>query len=246
VWACVHTGSRNIGKKIGDYFSKLALEMNEKWYSEGRDSLIPFLPVHSEEGQAYLCWLDFALRFAFMSRQLILEETKNCLKYEFPNVKFTTKEIVEDTVNGMINIHHNYTTQEHIWGKDLWIHRKGAILARNNTGIIPGSMGSPTYITKALNNPQSLYSSSHGAGRKMGRRAFCRKMKNSYAQIEKSLEGVVHSEFGEFERGKDKGLKDVSESPKAYKDIKVVMERQKELVEIIVEMGEKPLICLKG
>ena len=89
-----------------------------------------------------------------------------------------------------------------------------------------------------------MMSCSHGAGRKMGRMAFCRKMKHSLDQIEKSLEGVVHSEFGVLGRGKDKGMIDVSESPAAYKDIDSVMANQADLVDIVVKL--KPLICLKG
>jgi len=244
IYMMVHSGSRNLGKRIGDYFCKTAYELNAKWYSEKRDLEIPFLPVDTEEGQAYLAFLDFALKFAFMNRRVMMEEAKGCLVYEFPSVKFITEEITDEVVDGVINIHHNYATQEHIYGQDLWVHRKGAISARNNIGIIPGSMGSSSYITKGLNNHRSLFSSSHGAGRKEGRRQFSRKMQHSYAQIEESLKDVVHSDFGEFQYGKDKGLKDVSECPDAYKNIELVMEAQKDLVEVLFKL--KPLICLKG
>ena len=87
-------------------------------------------------------------------------------------------------------------------------------------------------------------SCSHGAGRKMGRMAFSRKMEHSYDQIEESLKGVVHSGFSEFDRGKMKGKKDVSEAPAAYKDIDDVMANQDDLVKSLVKL--KPLVCLKG
>jgi tRNA-splicing ligase RtcB len=130
-------------------------------------------------------------------------------------------------------------------GKNYWVHRKGATRAfENMTGIIPGSMGTHSYIVKGKGNKVSLMSCSHGAGRKMGRREFCRKMKYSHAQIEASLKGVVHSDFGKFDRGKDKGLLDVSEAPGAYKDIDEVINNELDLIDPIVKLS--PIICLKG
>jgi len=89
-----------------------------------------------------------------------------------------------------------------------------------------------------------MSSCSHGAGRKMSRIAFCRKMKYSHAQIEESLKNVVHSEFGEYNRGKDKGLLDCSEAPGAYKDIDEVIGNELDLITPIVKL--KPLLSLKG
>ena len=244
VYLMVHSGSRNIGLKIGDYFSKVALEMNQKWHSEGRELEIPFLPVETEEGQSYLAWLSFALDFALLNRQLMLQEAMKCISNEFPEVKITTWEIVTKTVDGILNINHNYTSLEQVYNQNLWVHRKGAVLCRNNYGIVPGSMQTKSFITKSLNNPKSIYSCSHGSGRKMSRTAFNIKMKNSHAQIEKSLEGIVHSKFQKNTRGKAKGLLDVSEIGEAYKDVESVMENQKDLVEKVVEL--KPMISLKG
>jgi len=239
----IHSGSRHIGYKTGDYFNTLAQRLNEKWHSQCSD--IPFLPVDTEEGQAYLVWLDFSLRFAYLNRKIMMDEVKNCLRHEFPEIQFNTEEVIGDTVDGTINVHHNFCQQEHHFGKDWWVFRKGATMARaNQTGIIPGSMDTSSYITNGLNNAKSLNSSSHGSGRKIGRMAFNRKMKNSYAQIEKSLEGVVHSEFKKVGRGKNKDLLDVSECGFAYKNIESVMEAQRDLVEIKFKL--KPLVCLKG
>jgi len=145
----------------------------------------------------------------------------------------------------VINIHHNYTSLENHHGYNVWVHRKGATKATDKTiGIIPGSMGTASYITKGKGNHLSLQSSSHGAGRLMGRREFSRQMKDRHEEIDKSLEGVIHSKFGAFDYGKDKGLKDVSEAPTAYKSIDDVMDNQKDLVDILVKLT--PKISIKG
>ena len=245
IWVMVHSGSRNMGKKTGDYFNGMALDLNKKWYSECRDTEIPFLPADSEVGRAYLAWMDYALRFAFLNRMVMLEEVKKNISYEFYDVKWITHEVVDDSVDDVINIHHNFASLENHFGKNYWTHRKGATMARNGlTGIIPGSMGTSSYIVKGLGNKQSMQSCSHGAGRRMGRMAFCREMEGRYDEIESSLKGVVHSEFSEISRGKNKGKKDVSESPGAYKDIEDVMSNQTDLVKPIVKLT--PMICLKG
>jgi len=244
IWIMIHSGSRNMGKRIGDYFNNLAADRNAMWLSDALG--IPFLPTDSEEGDAYLAWMDFALRFAFLNRQVMIESVKECFERIFPTIKYITREVVEDVVNkDTINIHHNFAAIENHHGKNVWVHRKGATKAFSGmTGIIPGSMGTNSYIVRGLGNHLSLMSCSHGAGRKMGRREFARKMKNSFAQIEKSLDGVIHTEFGEFSYGKDKGMKDVSEAPAAYKDIDEVMANQTDLVEVIVKL--RPRISIKG
>jgi len=243
VWIMLHSGSRNIGKKVGDYFNEIATNLNKKWYSQGSD--IPFLPADTDEGKAYLAWMDLALRFAYMNRKVMFGEVKNTFEHEFPNVKFVTKQDFDDINDNMINIHHNFASLENHMGRNYWVHRKGATVARTGTtGIIPGSMGTSSYIVKGLGNIHSLSSCSHGAGRKTGRMEFSRKMEHSYAQIEESLKGIVHSEFGEFSHGKMKGKKDVSEAPGAYKNIEDVMGNQEDLVDAVIYL--KPLICLKG
>jgi tRNA-splicing ligase RtcB len=243
VWIMLHSGSRNMGKKIGDFFNELATKRNAQWHSKGAE--IPFLPTDTPEGKYYLAWMDFALRFAFLNRQVMLDEVKRCMEHEFPRIEFVTEEIADDTVNGMINIHHNFASLENHFGKNVWIHRKGATMAREGqTGIIPGSMGTASYIVKGKGNIHSMMSCSHGAGRKMGRREFCRQMEEKFDEIEESLEGIVHSDFGKFEHGKDKGKLDVSEAPGAYKDIEDVINNELDLIDPIVKL--RPLVCLKG
>ena len=227
IWLMIHSGSRNIGKRICDFFNKIGEEQNSKWYSVDTGG-ISFLPTNSPEGKAYLQWLDFAMRFAFLNRSVMLEEMKKDVRAEFPNVKFEE----------IINIHHNYTVQESHFGKNVWVHRKGAILAREGvTGIIPGSQGTATYITMGLGNKNALDSSSHGAGRIMGRKAFNEKSNNEQAlkAIRDSMEGIVHTKFGNAtsKKGDNLHMLDVSEAPAAYKDIEQVMKSQADLVKPI-------------
>lgn len=238
IWIVIHSGSRNIGKKVGDYFNRLAQEQNEIWYSVDTKG-IPFLPVNTSEGKAYLKWMDFALRFAYLNRAVMMNEVKGCLQHEFPMSIDWEPEI---------NIHHNYAAIENHFGKNVWVHRKGATSAKlDETGIIPGSMGTATYITKGLGNEQSLMSCSHGAGRRMGRKAFNIEANTPemMAEIQKSMEGITHTKFGKEtnRKGKETGMLDVSEAPQAYKNIEDVMANQADLVKPIHKL--LPLINWK-
>jgi tRNA-splicing ligase RtcB len=240
IWIVIHSGSRNIGKKICDYFDKCAIEQNKIWFSLGKDvtekGFVPFLPVSSFLGQEYLRWMNLALQFALLNRTLMLKEVMKDLSYDIPSVCFETP----------INIHHNYASLENHFGKNYWVHRKGATLARNDTiGIVPGSMGTATYIVQGLGNELSLNSCSHGAGRKMGRKAFNveHSSPEALAKIEASMDGIIHAKFGTASRGRDKGMKDVSEAPAAYKDIDQVMLWQQDLVRPIAKL--RPIINWK-
>lgn len=224
VWIVIHSGSRNIGKKVGDYFNQLAKQQNENWFSVNTND-IPFLPTNTPEGKAYLDWMNFALRFAYLNRAVMMNEVKGSLQHEFPNVEFEPE----------INIHHNYAAIENHFGKNVWVHRKGATSAKQDEiGIIPGSMGTATYITKGLGNAQSLMSCSHGAGRRMGRKAFNIEANtpDMMEAIKRSMEGITHTKFGKEtnKKGKETGMLDVSEAPQAYKDIEDVMGNQVDLV----------------
>jgi len=227
IWLNLHSGSRNIGKRVCDYFNEIAIKTMKEWYSVDTFD-IPFLPVSSNEGKSYLVWLDFALRFAYLNRSVMLEEMKKALEHEFPNVQFGEQ----------INIHHNYAAQESHFGKNLWVHRKGAVCAREGvTGIIPGNMSVGSYIVEGLGNPKSLNSSSHGAGRVEGRKSFNQKMNTVEAidNIKKSMEGIVFGGFGKesTRKGKETGNLDVSESCFAYKNLDTVMSQQSDLVKIL-------------
>jgi tRNA-splicing ligase RtcB (3'-phosphate/5'-hydroxy nucleic acid ligase) len=136
--------------------------------------------------------------------------------------------------NNRINIHHNYAVWENHFGKNVIIHRKGATRAyENEKGIIPGSMGTASYIVGGLGNEISFKSCSHGAGRKMGRKQATREL--NLEEEQSKMAGII---------GKPRGQNDLDEAPGAYKDIDIVMKNQKELVKILVKL--KPLAVIKG
>jgi len=234
IWIMIHSGSRNLGLKIADHYNKLAIKLNEKWHSKVPIKWeLAFLPVDSEEGQAYIREMNYAVEFALANRKLMMErigeifrENTNCTFYS--EVEFDGKKI--------INIAHNYASLENHFGENVWVHRKGATLARKGTiGIIPGSQGTKSYIVKGLGNPESFMSCSHGAGRLMSRKKACNELD---LEAEKKMlddQGIIHS---------IRGKNDLDEAPSAYKDISVVMENQKDLVEVLVELS--PLAVIKG
>ncbi len=141
------------------------------------------------------------------------------------------KKLIE--IDTKINVHHNYSTIENHFGKNVLVTRKGAIRARvGDLGIIPGSMGSKSYIVRGKGNPDSFMSCSHGAGRRMSRTAA--KEKFTLEDVQTQTEGV--------ECRKDAGI--IDELPGSYKSIESVMKNQEDLVDIVVEM--KAILCIKG
>jgi tRNA-splicing ligase RtcB len=241
IWIMVHSGSRNIGFKICKTFDELAFDLNAKYFSKV-PSEIHFLPINSHTGEEYLNYMDFALKFAYLNRKVIIEYIKKDIEdiFNLGWINFTNE----------INIHHNYVSLENHFGENAWVHRKGATLASNKTiGIIPGSMGTNSYIVRGLGNPASYSSCSHGAGRVMGRKEFNRQYNTpeKLREIEDSLKDVKHTNFSKeksFKKNNQSVNLDVSESPQAYKNIEEVMNNQKDLVEILTTL--KPIISVKG
>lgn len=224
IWIMIHSGSRNLGKQVADYYNKLAVELNEKWHSSvPKEWELAFLPADSEEGQAYIKEMQYCVDFALANRKLMM--TKICDIFD---------EETQCDFWPIINIAHNYASLENHFGKNVWVHRKGATLAREGTvGIIPGSMGTSSYIVDGLGNEESFTSCSHGAGRKMGRKEAQRTLNLEHEQeIMKDILGAPRTQ------------EDLEEASGAYKDIKNVMESQKDLVEIRVDL--KPLGVIKG
>ncbi|KUK96363.1 MAG: Uncharacterized protein XE08_0773 [Parcubacteria bacterium 32_520] len=236
IWIMIHSGSRNLGKQVADYYNKLAVELNRKWFSDvPKEWELAFLPVDSEEGQIYIREMQYCIDFALANRKLmmdrIMEIFKNIIGSDFNNI--TSKEFNNVDI---INIAHNYAKIENHFGENVWVHRKGATLAtENTTGIIPGSQGTKSYIVKGKGNKESFMSCSHGAGRKMSRTQAIKEL-----DLEKEIKilddlGVIHG---------IRNKKDLDEAPSSYKDIDEVMENQKDLVEILVELT--PLAVIKG
>lgn len=228
IWIMIHSGSRNLGYKVANYYNKLAVELNEKWKSEvPKFWELAFLPIDSEEGQSYVKEMQYCIKFALANRSLMMRRTLMVLE------KIFGKHI---DCEPMINIAHNYASLEHHFGKNVWVHRKGATLAREGTiGIIPGSQGTKSYIVKGKGNKDSFESCSHGAGRKMSRSQARRTLD---LKTEKELlenQGIIHSIRSE---------KDLDEAPSSYKNIDVVINSQKDLIDILVELT--PLAVIKG
>ena len=235
IWIMIHSGSRNLGLQVAKHYNKLAVDLNKKWHS-----VIPkyfelaHLPVDSEEGRNYIREMNYCVEFALANRKLMMDRVCKVIALEHPHPTGILRE--EVTFRSMINIAHNYASLENHFGKDVWVHRKGATLAREGiTGIIPGSQGTKSYIVRGLGNKDSFNSCSHGAGRTMGRKQ---------AQRELSLEGEIKALEDKGVIHSIRNIKDLDEAPSAYKDIAVVMDNQKDLVEILVELT--PLGVIKG
>jgi tRNA-splicing ligase RtcB len=226
IWIMIHSGSRNLGFTVANHYNKLAQELNKKWFSSVPEKWeLAFLPLDSDEGKAYLREMNYCVDFALANRNLMMRIICDIFEKE------TNCECVEP-----INIAHNYATMENHFGHNVMVHRKGATLADKKTiGIIPGSQGSASYIVKGKGNSESFNSCSHGAGRKISRTKAINEL--DLEQEIKSLDdkGIIHG---------IRNKKDLDEAPGSYKDISVVMENQKDLVDIQVEL--KPLAVIKG
>lgn len=225
----VHTGSRGLGNKVARYHIEIAQVLNRRWHSAVPGDMA-FLPVGTQECQDYLRDMRYCMEFAECNRMAIAHEVIRVVRRAHPHLRAH-----EDVVQ-VANIHHNYAVQEHHYGKDVWIHRKGATLARKGViGIIPGDQGSPTFIVEGSGNRESFDSCAHGGGRVLGRKEAIR-IGDLEAEIAKlEAMGIIHSL-----RGKD----DLQEAPFAYKDISVVMAQQSDLVNIKTQLH--PMGVVKG
>jgi len=233
IWLMIHSGSRHLGNVIAKYYHKQAVELNTKWKSDLPTSDLAFFPADSEEGQLYINDMNFALAYARENRHRIMENVMAAFQAMYPQAEF------EDP----INIHHNFAAIEHHFGKNVWVHRKGATSARKDEiGIIPGSMGTPSFIVKGLGNIESFTSCSHGAGRILGRNEASKQL--TIEECDTAMGDVVYDRWSKVRRGNTKGLYDLGEAPLAYKDIQSVIDAQKDLVTPIVTL--RPLAVVKG
>jgi tRNA-splicing ligase RtcB len=232
IWIMIHSGSRNLGSKVADYYNKLAVELNKKWYSSvPKKHELAFLPFQKDckESSNYFKEMTYCVKFAFANRKLMMTRVLEAFEKELPDV-------TPDLIDNMINIAHNYAALENHFGKNVMVHRKGATRAyEGELGIIPGSQGSKSYIVKGKGNRESFMSCSHGAGRSM-----------SITQAIKTLsfedEVTKLNELGTLHTLRN--VDDLGEADGAYKDISVVMKNQEDLVDIVVELT--PLATIKG
>ncbi|WP_030721366.1 RtcB family protein [Streptomyces sp. NRRL F-2580] len=223
VWLMLHSGSRNIGNELAAYHIGVARSLDHNQNLVDRD-LAVFLSA-TPEMAAYRNDLFWAQEYAKYNRAAMMSLFKEVVRKEFRKAKVS--------FDREISCHHNYVAEERYDGMDLLVTRKGAIRAGSGDyGIIPGSMGTGSYIVKGLGNEKSFNSASHGAGRKMSRTAA--KKKFSARDLVEQTKGV--------ECRKDSGV--VDEIPGAYKSIEQVIDQQTDLVQVVAKL--KQVICVKG
>lgn len=227
LWIMIHSGSRNLGKQVGDFYNKKAKWFNELYYSKVESELmLPFLPLKTPEFKEYWDEMNYCIAFAKCNRQLMMERIKEVIVDALPLAEF------EST----IDIAHNYAAFENHFGHNCIVHRKGAVRARaGEIGIIPGSQGTSSYIVEGLGNPDSFMSSSHGAGRLMSRSQAIKTL-NLQDEIKKmESKGIVHS---------IRSQRDLDEAASAYKDIDHVIALEADLVKVKTRL--EPIAVIKG
>ena len=227
LWIMIHSGSRNLGKLVGDYYNEKAKKLNERWYSVvSPDIRLSFLPLRTDEFNAYWQEMKYCVDFALCNRKLMMKRIEEVIKDAIPEIGFEP----------MINIAHNYAAWERHYGQDVIVHRKGATLAREGViGIIPGSQGTASYIVEGLGNPESFCSCSHGAGRTLSRTAAIRDL-NLKEEVERlDALGIIHA---------IRNQNDMQEASGAYKDIETVIANEADLVKVKTRL--LPVAVIKG
>lgn len=227
VWVMLHSGSRGAGNKIGQYFIEAARKEMERYH------ILPYLPdkdlsylvEHTTLFDDYVEAVSWAQEFAALNRQVMMDAVLDVLRERLPSF------VVSD--EKAVNCHHNYISKENHFGENVFVTRKGAVRAREgDLGIIPGSMGTGSFIVRGLGNHESFCSCSHGAGRRMSRNA---------ARMAITLDDHIKATEG-IECRKDIDV--IDESPAAYKDIGAVMAAQDDLVEIVHRLRQ--VLNVKG
>ena len=226
VWVMLHSGSRGTGNLIGTYFIERArkeLEQRVLGFHVPDKDLAFFLegePLFDDYVEA----VSWAQDYARTNRETMLARVLHELRQKLPKFQLEKE---------AVNCHHNYVQRETHAGESLLVTRKGAVSAREGElGIIPGSMGTRSYIVRGLGNADSFHSCSHGAGRVMSRT----QARNSIT-LKQHREATAHVECR-----KDAGV--IDESPAAYKPIEAVMAAQRDLVEVVHTLRQ--VVCVKG
>lgn len=225
VWVMLHSGSRNVGKQMADHYDQVARNENRGRSAVPEQWGLAHLPIDSEAGSEYLAVMDFCLRFARENRRLMMDSVRAAIARRFPGVETAP----------VIDVHHNYAAIETHMGREVVVHRKGAVLAEGRV-VVPGTMGTSSYVCEGLANPRSFRSCSHGAGRAMSRK-----------QAKKTIS--VDAVLRDMERRgitlRSRKRSDVAEeAAEAYKDIDIVMAEQADLVKPVVQLT--PMGVLKG
>lgn len=224
VWAFLHSGSRGIGNKIAQHHIKVAQQLAEKWWIDLPDKDLAYLVEDTPEFDRYIAQLRWAQEFARLNREEMMDRTLAALSGAMGEEAGRLEEV---------NCHHNWTNQENHFGKNLWISRKGAISAREGElGLVPGSMGTASYVVRGLGNKMSFCSSPHGAGREYSRSKARKTF--SMDELRAAMEGIEWSGSSEF----------IDEIPSAYKSIDQVMEDSSDLIEVVHQFSQ--IVNVKG
>ena len=212
VWAFLHSGSRGVGNKIAQHHIAIARQLMERYWIELPDRDLAYLVEGTDEFWAYIRELRWAQHYAALNRDEMMDRVLRQLG------EFLGSPVVE---HERVNCHHNFTQQEQHWGKQIWVSRKGAIEAKvGQLGLIPGSMGTRSYVVEGLGNAVALNSAPHGAGRQYSRSAARKRF--THDELREAMEGI---EFRDTEAFLD-------EIPGAYKDIDQVMADAHDLVAV--------------
>src|SRR5262245_41788028 len=225
VWLMLHSGSRGVGGAIGSLFIELAKQDMRTWLINLPDMDLAYLPEGTEHFNDYVEAVEWAQDYARLNREIMMQNLIRAVR------SVITKPF--ETHIEAVNCHHNYVAREHHYGEDVLVTRKGAVRARlGELGIIPGSMGTRSYIVRGLGNEESFQSCSHGAGRVMSR---------TEAKKRFTVDDHIAATQG-IECRKDEDV--IDETPAAYKPIDAVMHAQRDLVEIVYTL--KQVVCVKG
>jgi tRNA-splicing ligase RtcB (3'-phosphate/5'-hydroxy nucleic acid ligase) len=211
LWLFLHSGSRGVGNKLASKHIRIAQELCKRWWITLPDPDLAYLAEGTDEFWAYIRDLRWAQHFALLNREEMMHRVIDC-------VRDWSGESVEQLE--VVQCHHNYTERERHFGRDVWLTRKGAIDASEGTpGLIPGSMGTRSYVVTGKGNRLSLNSSPHGAGREYSRSAARKKFTRD--ELDTAMEGIEWRHTAAF----------LDEIPAAYKPIDVIMKDAADLVE---------------
>lgn len=226
VWLMIHSGSRNVGKQVADFYNKKAKELNKQWgVTTPPQYQLAHMPITDINGNMYLREMEWCVEFAYQNRKHMAEAVDAMVLSLFGATPVMS-----------LNIAHNYASHETHWGRKLVVHRKGATQAKKmHLGIIPGSQGTSSYIVRGLGNADSFQSCSHGAGRRMSRSKARQVLSLEEEQHYMDHHDIVHNL---------RSAKQLDEAPSAYKDIDEVMELQKDLVEVVHKLT--PMAVVKA
>ncbi|MCL2796121.1 MAG: RtcB family protein [Microbacteriaceae bacterium] len=224
VWLFLHSGSRGVGNKIAAKHIRVAQDLMKKWWIDLPDRDLAYLVEGTKEFERYIAELRWAQRFALLNREEMMDRVVRQL------AEWMGEPVVELS---RVNCHHNFTQREKHFGKEVWLSRKGAISARaGEPGLIPGSMGTASYVVAGLGNPVALESSPHGAGRAFSRSAARKAF--THEQLREAMKGIEFRDTDAF----------LDEIPAAYKDIDRVMADAADLVEVVHTLRQ--IVNVKG